>query len=136
MSPAKKSTKSTKTATKTAVPEFVVGGDDQFREPDFTAVLVGVAYEVYLPKSAASIALAKSVKVDKKGNVKTKDNESTAEVIDALYDWVDKAFGVEQGAAIRERLYDPKDKLDIPHISEFMQKVVEHQTEESENPTS
>lgn len=115
-------------------PVFSVGNEEQYREPDLQARLVGVVYDVYLPKSASALALAKSVKKDKKGRVKV-DGEDAA-VIDALLEWVDGAFGDDQAKEIRKRLQDPKDRLDIEHVSEFMQKLVEYQTEDSENPTT
>lgn len=121
-----------KKKTTAPAPAFEIGGEEQFRTADFTARIVGVVYDVYLPKSAASIALARSVKTDKKGNVKG-DN---AEVVASILEWVDQAFDADGAADIDRRLNDSRDKLDIQHLTEFMQKVVEHQTEETENPTT
>lgn len=124
MSPQKKKT--------SAVTAFEIGDGEQYRTADFQARIVGVVYDVYVPKSAASIALARHVKTDKKGKVKG-DN---AEIVGSILEWVDQAFDEDGAADIDRRLKDSRDKLDIDHLSEFMQKVVEYQTEESENPTT
>lgn len=115
-------------------PAFVVGeGDEQYRTPDFTARIVGVDYNVYVPKSAASIALARTIKTDKRGQIKKEDR---TEALDAIMKWVKQAFDVEDSEAIETRLQDPKDRLDIEHMTEFMEKVNEYQTRETENPTT
>lgn len=114
-------------------PAFVVGEGEQYRTPDFTARIVGVDYQVYVPKSTASIALARSIKTDKKGRVKQEDR---TEALDAIMEWVRQAFDQEDADRIDARLNDPKDRIDIEHMTEFMEKVNEYQTRETENPTT
>lgn len=123
-----------KPASKTSAPAFVVGdSDEQYRTPDFDARIVGVTYPVYVPKSTASIALARQFKTGKNGKIKEGDR---AETIDAIMEWVNQAFEESDSDKIQARLKDPRDKLDIEHLTEFMQKVTEYQTEDTENPTT
>ncbi|HLR43882.1 MAG TPA: hypothetical protein VK065_01695 [Brevibacterium sp.] len=114
-------------------PAFVVGDEEQYRKPDFEVKLVGVTYPVFVPKSMASIALARSVKTDKKGRVKEADRN---EALDAIMEWVKQAFDEEDARKLEQRLHDPKDRIDIEHMTEFMEKVNEYQTQDSGNPTT
>ena len=128
--------------TKSAPVAFSVGDDEQFRSPDFQARLVGVVYDIYVPKSSASIALARTVQKRESASKKAKgknpgkvDIAAEAEAIEDILEWADKVLGDSAGE-VRARMQDPKDKLDIEHISELMEKVIEWAREDSEDPTS
>lgn len=129
-------------STKSAPVAFSVGDDEQYRSPDFQARLVGVVYDIYVPKSSASIALARTVQKRETASKKAKgknpgkvDIAAEAEAIEDILDWADKVLGDSAGE-VRARMQDPKDKLDIEHISELMEKVIEWAREDSEDPTS
>lgn len=134
---APKTTKSTKSKASAPAVAISVGDDlEQHREPDLRVRLVGVEYDIYLPKTASAIALARSVKIDKKGKPKL-DKGNEAEAVQALYDWIDAIFGTEQGNDVRARLEAANDSLDFQHINELLERVTEYaRGEESEDPTS
>lgn len=83
-------------------------------------MLVGVAYEINPPKAALALKLAVTAK--------TAGNDDTA-MMDALFEWVDIAFGKRASTAIKKRLDDPADDLDLPHITALMEAVIERQTD-------
>lgn len=129
---------------KTSAPTlaFSVGDEQQYRTPDFQARLVGVIYDIYVPKSSASIALARTVQGRENASKKSKgknpgkvDIEQEAEAIDSILDWTEQVLG-DKADEVRARIKDPKDKLDVDHLSELMQKVIEMAREDSEDPTS
>lgn len=83
---------------------------------DIPVQLVGVEYLVNPPKSTVAIALAQRIK---------DAGEDPGQLLEELHGWVRAAFGKKQGKAIIERLSDPEDQLDIPHIVQLMQKITE-----------
>jgi hypothetical protein len=88
--------------------------------------LVGVDYNITPPKAALAIEMARDIK-----GAKTKKPE---EVMDTLYEWLSMCMDEEGVAAIRARLMNPTDDLDIPHITELLTAVMERITENP--PTS
>ena len=86
--------------------------------------LVGVDYELNPPKSALAIKLAVQAK--------TAGDDPTL-VLQAIDEWVDKAFGKKNATAVRKRLDDENDDLDTPHLMQLMEAVIEAS---SGNPTS
>lgn len=86
--------------------------------------LVGIVYEVTPPKSSLAMKLAVRAKTS---------GDDPSLMVDTLYEWVDSAFG-DEAPAVRARLEDPKDLLDIIHISKLMEVIVKETT--GGNPTS
>jgi hypothetical protein len=87
--------------------------------------LGGVQYDILPPKWALSMKMAVQAR--------TTGKDDPTVMFDTVWEWVDKAFGVAGGKAIRKRIDDEKDPLDLPHLMELMEKVTEG---EAENPTS
>lgn len=86
---------------------------------DIPVNLVGVEYLVNPPKATVAIALAQRIE---------ESRENPGALLDELHGWVRAAFGKKQAKAIIERLGDPDDRLDIPHIVQLMQKITEAAT--------
>src|SRR4051812_12187063 len=88
----------------------------------FKVKLVGVMYDIFPPKDAFTLELAS----------KADDLAQARAAHDLVYEWIDQAFGT-QAAKVRDRLHSAKDDLDIKHIIQLLQIVVERTTG---NPTS
>jgi hypothetical protein len=86
--------------------------------------LVGVTYQIKPPKSSLALKLAVRAKT-------AEDDPSL--MMEAIDEWVDKAFGKEEAENVRARLDDEDDVLDFPHIMALMEAVIERTTG---NPTS
>lgn len=86
--------------------------------------LIGVEYAARPPKSMVALRLAQQAQ-------KASDDPEAS--IKALTQWLTMTFGKKDTAAILQRLEDPDDDLDIPHIAELMEKVTEAV---SGNPTT
>lgn len=93
------------------------------REP-FPVSLVGHEYLVTPPKSTIALALAARAK---------EAGEDGGKIREELDGWVRLAFGTKQARSVIERLDDPEDDLDLPHIMQLMQKLSEAATSD---PTS
>jgi hypothetical protein len=78
--------------------------------------LVGVRYLLQPVKSYLTLKLA----ID----AKTAGDDPEA-MLGSLGDWIDSAFGEEEGVRVRERLADPHDDLDLQHITTLMSALVE-----------
>lgn len=81
--------------------------------------LVGVDYTLTAPKSILALQMATRARAGA---------DAPTEVIESILEWVRSAFGANQTKAIRKRLDDPDDLLDIDHITTLMQKVMEATT--------
>jgi hypothetical protein len=91
-----------------------------------TVRLVGHEYVMTMPKGALTLKIA--------ARAREAEEKADPTVMVALFDdWLDAGFGKKQGKALRARMDDPDDALDIPHIMELIQKVAEVGTP---NPTS
>lgn len=88
--------------------------------------LVGVDYSITPPKAALAIEMAKDIKGAK--------NKKPEEVMDTLYEWLGMVMDEEGVEAIKKRLRDRNDDLDIPHITELLTQVMERVTDNP--PTS
>lgn len=89
-----------------------------------TVDLVGVEYELRPPKASLGVAIA----------LRARAAEGEPEEQLAVFNrWLAAAFGKKSAAAIEKRLADPDDLLDLPHISQLMEKVTEVA---SGNPTT
>lgn len=91
-----------------------------------TVNLVGTAYLLTPPKGALGIKLAEKAK-------EAQESGDVGMMWDEVLGWLNTAVGKKQGRAIAERLDDADDDLDIIHVINLMEKVVEAVTT---NPTS
>lgn len=82
-------------------------------------VLVGVDYKIQPPKSSLALKLAIRAKTA---------GEDPTLMLEAIDEWINKAFGKTNGAKIKKRLDDPDDLLDINHVMQLMEKIVEATT--------
>ena len=92
--------------------------------------LVGVVYEVCPPKAMMALQMAKST-VQARTGKNTGKQADPLQTLAKLDGWMVAAFQGEVDA-VRARLDDPKDLLDIDHIAELMAAVME---ESSGHPT-
>lgn len=123
---------------------FDVGPAQRTRqvEEQLTVNLVGVHYQVFIPKTASALELARTVRnyeSKKKGDKRTQGarTDEALVMMGALDRWIDSAFTEDDAEDIRTRLKDPREELDYDHISELMEKVTTYSTEEETgNPTT
>ena len=95
-------------------------------EPAYVTVnLVGKKYRVKAPKAALGLKLA----------VRAKQAEESPDLMaEAIDEWIGRAFSAEDAADVRYRMYESDDDpLDLPHVMDLMEKVIERTTG---NPTS
>lgn len=86
--------------------------------------LIGVEYEITPPKTIVGLRMAIRAKAAA---------DDPALMMEALDDWIVRAFGKVVAKTIQKRLESEDDDLDFQHITELMQAVVEQVTG---NPTS
>jgi hypothetical protein len=86
--------------------------------------MAGVRYSLNPPKAALAMKLAV--------RAKTAGDDPTL-VLEAVDEWLDKAFGKREANKVRKRLDDADDPLDTPDIMELMEAVIERA---SGNPTT
>lgn len=89
-----------------------------------TVSLVGVEYEIFPPKAALGLKLAVRAK---------QHGDDPVTTLESVTEWVQKAFGKPGARDIEKRIEDEADDLDITHVMQLMNKVVELTTG---NPTS
>ena len=93
--------------------------------PEKTTVnLVGVDYLLTTPKAVLGVNLGKAIK---------QKNDDPDAQLDALRKWLTAAGGKKQADAIMKRLADAEDLLDLKHIFQLINALVE---DETENPTT
>lgn len=85
--------------------------------------LIGVRYQVTPPKSSLAIKISQQVR--------TPDDADDA--FTTLGEWIDIAFGKQAAVKVRNRLEDPDDDLDLEHIMQLMNLLME--TEAGAPPT-
>lgn len=90
--------------------------------------LVGKMYTVQVPKTASAIDLVQRSKSLKKMNEK-----SIGEASATMNSMIDMMFSEKDAEAVRKRLKDHRDLLDLDHISELLKALME---KEGENPTT
>jgi hypothetical protein len=88
-------------------------------KPKLLIDLVGVDYEITPPKAALAMAMAMNAK---------NAGEDPYALLDAISNWIRKAFGAEQAAAVLARMEDEDDLLDLPHIMQLMTAMIEKST--------
>ena len=133
-----------KSAPSPAPATFDIGPAQRTRqvEEQLTVNLVGVHYQVFVPKTASALDLARTVRdyESKKKNDKRTQKARTDEALTmmgALDRWIESAFTEDDAADIQARLKDPREELDYDHISVLMEKVTTYATEEETgNPTT
>lgn len=87
--------------------------------------LVGTVYKIQPPKAALALKLA----------IRAKAAAETPDLMMASIDeWILAAFGKAGAAKIQRRLDDPADALDVTHVMQLMEAVVEEAA--APNPTS
>lgn len=89
-----------------------------------TVNLVGTEYLLTPPKAALAISFAEQVD-DVKAN--------PMQGMKVITEWLESGFGKPTATKIMKRMKDPKDKLDLGHVNQLLQKVMEMQTDG--NPT-
>jgi hypothetical protein len=88
--------------------------------------LIGVEYKIAVPKTTAGIIVAQQIQAA---------GEDVDLLMDEVKEWVMDTFGDTQGEAVWKRLFDPKDELDIPHITQLIVKLVEVATNPTTSPS-
>lgn len=89
-----------------------------------TISLVGVEYVITPPKASAALKMAIRAKAG---------DEDPAEMLAALTEWAQKAFGKATATKVMKRLDDDEDELDLQHMMKLMEGVAELT---AGNPTS
>lgn len=100
--------------------------------PTLTVNLVGKPLKVKPPKSALAIEMAQSAGQFKE--TKSQDPSEALKVMDTLYEWLGMLMPKKDVDAIKRRLRDPEDSLDIDHLVALLEKVTEYSVKA--NPTS
>jgi hypothetical protein len=82
-----------------------------------TVDLGGTEYKVTPPKAALGLKLA----------VRGRNaNDNPDLMMEALDEWMDKAFTKRVANTIRRRIEDETDDLDVTHVMQLMELVIEH----------
>ena len=81
--------------------------------------LVGKTYKVTAPKAALGLKLAVRAK---------QADDDPGKMMEAVEEWVIKAFGKTNGAKVLKRVDDEDDDLDIQHLMKLMEAVIEATT--------
>jgi len=89
-----------------------------------TISLVGVEYVITPPKASAALKMAIRAKAG---------DEDPSEMLAALTEWAQKAFGKATATKVMKRLDDDEDELDLQHLMQLMEGVAELT---AGNPTS
>lgn len=87
-----------------------------------TVDLGGVLYVGYRPKNAGTFRTVKRIQ---------EAAEDPEKMLDEIHNWLKSIFKTADANKIFARLEDPKDGLDIAHIVELIQRMMETDT----NPT-
>jgi len=95
--------------------------------PTITVRLVGIEYQVAIPKAGSAIAMARPR--DKSESVEERGRKA----VTGLFKWIDAAFG-DAAEEVSERLEDPNDLLDFQHIQELQMALLEVEAKKSGNP--
>lgn len=91
--------------------------------------LVGKEYRVFPPKTIQSLLLAQAGR----GSKKDGSDSDPMKMYDEVKKWITMAFGRKEAPKVIARMEDPNDELDLDHIMELMEKLMEQSTG---NPTS
>ena len=111
----------TPTAATSAAPNGAetidVGSGDVGDRPTMKIRLVGQTYSIRPPKAALALKMA----------WRAKQFEDRPDLVaETLNEFIDKAFSAKDAEAVKQRLYESDDDpLDVPHIMELMNAVME-----------
>jgi len=110
----KKSTAQTETS-----PAFSIEAEEVQTIP---VKLVGEMYGIRPLKSAYMMSVANKAKhlQDKEGS------EAADALMKMIHKWVDAAFEKDDAKAVKKRLEDPTDPIDIQHIVKMVNMLAEH----------
>lgn len=91
------------------------------RKP-ITVDLVGVEYRVVPPKAVLAIEMSNKMK---RADISATMEENPETAIDLVFEWLDYCMFKKDITAIRKRLHDNDDDLDLPHLTELLTQVTE-----------
>lgn len=112
MAAQKTSTSKTKKTTDPEVPGITIEIDKP------TQVPISLGDEVYLgfaPKTGSALVSIKKIQ---------QQSDDPEAMFQAVQDWLNEVFEPKDAKRIVERLYDPSDGLDLPHIVELIRQLV------------
>lgn len=89
--------------------------------------LIGKAYKVRPPKALVMLDFAKNLQ-----EAQASADQDPSAILEHLTNWIRSSFSEAEGEDIINRLHDPKDDLDLSHIMDLMNAVMERTTG---NPT-
>lgn len=106
-------------------PETLTANIEARAPETLTVNLVGKKYQIKAPKAALGLKLA----------VRAKQAEDRPDLMAAAIDeWIDRAFAAKDAADVKYRMYESSDDaLDLPHVMELMQVMIERTTD---NPST
>lgn len=96
--------------------------------------LLGKPYKVMPLKAALAIEMARNSADLQKVKKDTKSLVETLKLVDLVYDWLSMVMEKKDVDAIKNRLKDPKDGLDIDHLVTLLNMVTEVSV--NANPTT
>lgn len=117
--------------------DFIIDAEER---KALTVNLVGKSYDIYPPKASLTLMMASksSALMDKNGKV-SKSNTMSPDKVQAyssLIDgWVRATFTKEGHEDVMARLNDPADRLDMQHVFQLVEALVERNSVD-ERPTS
>jgi len=86
---------------------------------DIPVRLVGQDYIAHRPKAMLAIRLGERV------NAASLDMNDLPALVETMNEFMRLIFGTETGALIMARLEDPDDKIDLPHLQQLVNRMVE-----------
>lgn len=89
-----------------------------------TLELVGKEYLIRAPKASLGIVLAQRIQAA---------GDNVEDLLEEIKNWLVITFGSKQGPKVYDRIFDPDDELDIPHIVSLIEQLAEMVTG---NPTT
>lgn len=101
--------------------------------PAIKVNLVGKPLMVKPPKSAIAIEMARSAK-EIEALQASENVEDSLKILDVLFDWLSMVLDKKDVTAIKARLKDPNDGLDINHLTTLLSAVTTYAVKA--NPTS
>lgn len=89
-----------------------------------TLEFIGKDYEIRIPKASLGIVLAQRIQAA---------GDDVDALLNEIRDWLIMVFGPKQGPKVYDRLFDPEDEADIPHVTALIEMLAEEVTG---NPTT
>lgn len=91
--------------------------DIQDESEPISVALVGKTYVAHMPKSMLAIRLGE--------RISGLDTEDVDAIIDSLSEFMRLIFDAADASAILDRLTEPDDRLDIPHLLRLVDRMTE-----------